>query len=246
MTHVSPAAARRTLALPLLTAAAVVLLSGCFKLDMQMQLQPDDTVARNQAALLGGEDALRESLQNSEAGVLSETPSEGSFEQRDYEDSDWIGTESVFSDVPIDQFGEGDTGDLSITREGDQFVVAGTMDLTGEQPDASTQAILDTAELQIAITFPGAVSESNGSVDGTTVTWEPKPGEVLEISATGSAVAGVNWTLIVAVAALVALVVVGIVLFVAVRRRETARAAADPLPRYDPDVPPDGSPEQTV
>jgi hypothetical protein len=180
-------------------------------------------------------------LQGSESGLLSQGPSEGTFEQRDYEDADWIGTETVFSDVPIDRFGKGDTGDLSITREGDEFVVDGTMDLSGDQAnqanqatDASAQAIMASAELEIAITFPGPVSESNGTVDGTTVTWQPKAGEVVDISARGSAIAGTNWALIAAIAALVALIVVGVALIVVVRRREAAARASVGTTDTDP------------
>ena len=249
--------AHRALPLALLTALLVVLLSGCFKLDMQLELQPDDTVegsviiavARDAADQFGGEEALREALQGGDVGVMSDAPSEGTFEQRDYQDADWIGTESVFSDVPIDEFGEGDAGDLSITREGDEFVVEGTLDLSGDEvTDTSAQAILDTAELQIAVTFPGAVSDANGEIDRNTVTWHPSPGDELEVSARGSAVAGTNWMLIVAIAALVGLLVVGIALILVVRRREaenvTAPTPADDLPA-DP-APVQESPPPTV
>jgi hypothetical protein len=237
---------RRATFLSLLTLALLVTLSACFKLDMKMQLQSDNTVdgsviiavARDQAELLGGEDALRESLQSEESGIFSDAPTQGTYEQRDYEDADWIGTEGVFNDVPIDEFGAGDSGDLSITREGDDFVVNGSMDLSSGNDDASTQALLDTADLQISITFPGDVGESNGEVDGNTVTWQPTPGEVLDISARGSAVSGTNWTLIAAIAALAALVVIGVVLLIVLRRRDDDPAAGEnPTPPPPPEAP---------
>src|SRR3954447_2315223 len=163
---------RRSASLSMLVVATAVLLSACFKLDMQIELQSDDTVdgsiilavARDQAQLLGGEDALRQSLQSQEGGIFSDAPEQGTFEQRDYEDADWIGTESVFSGVPIDEFGSGDTGDLSITRDGDEFVVEGSMDLSSDTQDTTTQSLLDSADLQISITFPGGVTETNGHV----------------------------------------------------------------------------------
>ncbi len=237
---------RRSAALSLLAVATTVLLSACFKLDMQMALQSDNTVdgsiiiavARDQAQLLGGEDALRQSLQSEEGGIFSDAPAQGTFEQRDYEDADWIGTESVFSGVPIDEFGGGDTGDLSITRDGDEFLVEGSMDLSTDNEDTTTKSLLDSADLQISITFPGDVTDTNGQVDGNTVTWQPKAGEVLDISARGSAVSGTNWALIAAIAALVALVVIGIVLLIVVRRREVvADGAPTPVsgtPESDP------------
>lgn len=235
-----PTRLRRSASMAVLAAIGVVALSGCFKLDMSLELSSDDTVDgsivlaidRDQAQLFGGEDALREALAGEGGGLLGEDPATGSVETKDYEDADWIGNEYIFTDVALDEFSGTDTGDLSITREGDEFIVKGTLDLsqgTGTEPSAS--ALLESAEAELSITFPGDVKSSNGVEDGNTVTWAPKPGEVTEISAVGSAKAGIPWTLIAAVAALLTLVVVGIVLLLALRGRQNAVApAAGPLP----------------
>ena len=221
---------RRPISLSLIAVAAVVALSGCFKLDMEMNIQSDDTVdgtiilavARDQAELFGGEDALRESIQGESEGLFSDAPETGEFEQRDYEDDEWIGTESEFSGVPIDEFAGEETGSLTITRDGDEFVVEGEMDLTQGTEDPSADALLESSELDVSISFPGDVVEANGDIDGNEVSWEPRPGEVLEISARGSAEAGLPWMTIAAVAALVGLVAIGIVLLVVMRGRQTA------------------------
>ncbi len=218
------------MSLTLLAVAAIVALSGCFKLDMQMNIQSDDTVdgtviiavARDQAELFGGEDALRESIQSDSEGLFSDAPESGEFEQKDYEDDEWIGTESEFSGVPIDEFAGAETGDLTITRDGDEFVVEGEMDLTQDSEDPSAVALLESSELDVSISFPGDVIEANGDIDGNEVSWEPTAGEVLQISARGSAEAGVPWMTIAAVGALVALVVIGVVLLVVMRGRRTA------------------------
>ena len=229
-----PRRARRTLALAGIALGAVVTLSGCFKLDMNLELQSDNTVdgsviiavARDQAELLGGEDAIREQLQGESSGLFSDAPESGTYDQRDYEDDDWIGTEGVFSDVPIDEFSSDSTEQLSITREGDEFVVSGTLDMSSGTEDEATQAIMDTAEIDIAVSFPGDVIEANGDIDGNTVTWTPTPGDVLEISARGSAEGGTSWTVIAAVGALVALVVIGVVLLIVMRGRQAGSDAA--------------------
>lgn len=229
---------RRAASIAALVAFAVVALSGCFKLDMSLELSSDDTVdgsivlavARDQAELFGGEDALREALAG-EGAVFGENPTTGSVETRDYEDDDWIGNEYVFSDVALDEFSGADTGELSITRDGDTFVVEGSLDLSqGTDGDAAAGALLESAETEISITFPGDVQSSNGVEDGNTVSWEPKPGEVTEISAVGSAESGLPWTLIFALIALLTLVVVGIVLVVVLRGRQRGAPAAGPLP----------------
>lgn len=223
-----------------LAAVGLVALSGCFKLDMSLQLSPDNTVdgsiilavARDQASVFGGEDALRESLSGEGNGLFGDEPATGSVETKDFEDSDWIGNEYVFTDVALDEFGGTDTGDLSITRDGDEFIVNGTLDLSqGADGDPSAAALLDSAEAAISITFPGDVKSSNGVEDGNTVTWTPKPSEVTDITAVGSAVAGIPWTPIIAVLALVTLVLVGIVLLMVLRKRQGAdEPVAGPLP----------------
>ena len=79
-------------------------------------------------------------------------------------------------------------------RTGDTYEVDGVMDLSTEDADLQgnpfedqiTEAI-DTAQLRIAITFPGEVLETNGQVDGTTVTWEPVFGERNVLTAVASA-----------------------------------------------------------
>lgn len=239
---------RRSASVALLALAAMVVLSGCFKLDMELELASDDTVdgsivvaaQRSFAELAGGEDALRESLSQDGSGLVGEQPSAGSVEARDYEDDDWIGVEYVIDDVPLEEFGSGETGDLSITRDGDEFVVSGTMDLTGGvSDDPAANAMLDEAEIEISITFPGGIVSSNGEEDGNTVTWTPVAGEVLEVDAVGSAEGGLPWGLIGAVLAVLLLVVVGVVLLLVVRGRQPAPAAT---PLGDGSIVPGGAP----
>jgi hypothetical protein len=79
-------------------------------------------------------------------------------------------------------------------RTGDTYEVDGVMDFSTDDADLQgnpfedqiTQAF-DTADLRIAITFPGEVLETNGKVDGTTVTWEPVFGERNVLTAVASA-----------------------------------------------------------
>lgn len=244
---------RRTVSMGALAALGIVALSGCFKLDMELELTSDNTVDgsiivavdREQAELFGGEDALREALSGQGDGLLGEDPETGSVTTEEYEDDDWIGNEYEFSAVALEEFSGTEAGDLSITRVGDEFVVDGTIDLSqGAETDPSAGALLESAEAEISITFPGGVSSSNGDEDGNTVTWTPVPGEVTEISAVGSAEGGVPWTMIVAIIALLTLVVVGIVLLVVVRGRQSVSpAATGPLPEGSivpdaPDAPP--------
>lgn len=231
---------RRTASMAALAALGMVALSGCFKLEMALELSENDTVDgsiiiavdRDQADLFGGEDALREALAGEAGGALADQPTTGTVDTKDYEDDEWIGTEYIFSDVALDEFTGAETGELSITRDGDEFIVDGSLDLSqGADADPSAAALLDSAEVTISITFPGGVESSNGVEDGNTVTWTPRAGEVTEINAVGSAVAGIPWTPILAGLALLALVVIGVVLLLVLRKQQSSdEPAPGPLP----------------
>ncbi len=119
--------------------------------------------------------------------------------QEPYAQDGYTGTKITYADQPISQLDTGATDSISVTREGDEYVVSGSMDMTGEEfnpetgdaaGDEMTRQMMDSLDIKVAITFPGEVAESNGTVDGNTVTWTPVVGEVNEMTARGSAVAG--------------------------------------------------------
>ena len=176
-----------------------MLMTGCIKVDLNMQLKSDNTVggtmvfavSRDLLALTGSSvDDLLGQITTS-AGPL---PSGVQFQQSDYSDERFEGKTYTFQDVPIDAFSQGTTAGetLSIQRVGDTFQVNGEIDLTpaatGTLQPGTAQLAKDM-ELRVAITFPGPVSQqSGGTASGRTVTWEPAFGEKTEIRATGSAI----------------------------------------------------------
>ena len=95
---------------------------------------------------------------------------------------------------PTSGAGAGDS--LQIARQGDTFVVTGVLDLsralsgvTGPLAGTGGAQFFDSADIKIAITFPGEVLQApGGEIDGNTVTYMPEFDERLEINATGSAV----------------------------------------------------------
>jgi hypothetical protein len=221
-----------------------LLLSACLKLDMDLEVNSDDTVSGrvifavqkelldlaggNVQDILGTDAPLPEDVE----GVTVE----------EYEDSEFSGQQFNFDSVPLAEFDQEGTGDeqLRIVREGDVFRVTGVLDLssgfgatgatgfTGMDPGQ----FFEGAELRVRIAFPGQVVEANGQVDGNSVTWEPQVGERLEIRATGSAVGGgsggasnLTMWLIIAAVVVVAAIVVGILM----ARRRTPATAGGPV-----------------
>ena len=144
----------------------------------------------------------------------------------------WYGTELVLDDVPLASFTLG--GSPLVTRDGDDFVVAGVVDAT-VQADVPAPAAegeprpgAPESTVRLALTFPGDVTDVGGSeelavVDGSTVTWTTTYDTPLTLDATASATSSAFppwiWTaLIWGVGVLVVLAIAGLIT-VAVRSR---------------------------
>jgi len=212
--------------------ALAVLLGACMKLDMDLQVSADDTVSGT--VVFAIDKQLLELTGQSAEDVLGDTPLPTDVQGVStdaYEDDRFAGQQFSFESVPLADFNSGeDPESLQIVREGDSFRVTGVLDLssaTGATGVPGLEDAFQNAELRIRIAFPGEVTDSNGQVDGNTVTWTPRIGERLELQATASAIGGgggdSNLTLI--------LIVAGVVLALAI-------AAGVVLSRRRPTVPP--------
>lgn len=221
-----------------LTSAAVASvlalgLAGCIKMDMQLELQPDDTVdgsmvfAVSSALVeMSGQDP-QDMVDEMQQGIID---SGEEMRTEPYDDGEFIGTTTYFDGEALDMFGAGGDESMQIVREGDEFVVSGVMDMSDTGGDELGMAgMMEGMDIRIAVTFPGSVADHNGTLDGNTVSWAPKAGERLEMSARGSAVAGGGGSLplpLLIGGGVLALLVIGGVLFAVMRNRSGAPAAA--------------------
>jgi len=232
---------RRLLGAAALTAFIAVGLTGCVKMDMQLDLQSDNTVdgtmifaISSEVAQMAGQDpaALAEQL----SGETFDFSEGADVQSEPYDDGEYIGTTTTFKGEPLETFGTGQDESLSVVREGDEFVVSGTMDLTEAAMGGETMPGLgDSFDITIAMTFPGKVAEHNGELAGNTVTWTPVYGEVNEFSARGSAIdgggGGLSLPLLIGIIAAV-LIALGLVLFLVLRSRKGGRPAAAAASAY--------------
>lgn len=241
----------RTVARAAVFGGLAFLLGACLKLDMDLEVSADDTVDGSVVFALDKE-LLELSGQSLEDVLGTEVPvpteAEG-VSAEPYEDDEFAGQEFTFDGVPLQQFNQSeDAEQLQIVREGDVFRVTGVLDLSGATGATGLSGFgeglaeaFEGAELRVRISFPGDVSESNGDVDGNTVTWEPRVGERLELRATASAIdtggGGSGLTPIPIVAG--AAVVVALVLAaLAARRRGAGRPAVVDAAAGEPQAPP--------
>jgi hypothetical protein len=214
-----------------------VLLTGCIKLNLDFTVSSDNTVSgtmvfafSKQLLQLTGQSA--QDLLASSAPVPSSVPG---VSAKPYDDGEFAGEEYTFDAVPITEFNSNDpTSPLSIVRTGDTFTVSGVLDLSsGAGVSGASGAIpgldqaLAGADIRISITFPGEVTDTNGAVDGTTVTWSPKIGERLEINATAGAIgSGSSSTSSILLIGLIALAVIAVIVVVALVMKGRRKAAS--------------------
>jgi hypothetical protein len=195
--------------------ALVVLMTGCIKLNMNLGINSDNTVSgtveigvQKELVDLTGQNV--EDLLGSDAPLPSNAHG---VTVEPFDDGEFVGRQVILEDVPIEEFNSGGivgasgatgasgptsgAGDsLQIARQGDTFVVTGVLDLsralsgvTGPLAGTGGAQFYESADIKIAITFPGEVLQApGGEIDGNTVTYMPEFDERLEINATGSAV----------------------------------------------------------
>lgn len=232
---------KKSLRITALALAATLVLSGCIKMEVNLELQSDDTVdgsmvfaVQEGLGELLGEGSDEVPTDEEAANELFGDDLSSDFEnatEEPYNEDGWIGTRVIFEGEALDDFSEDNEG-FSIVRDGDNFVVSGPFDT--EATEGSDEEMLEGAEMTMSVTFPGEVSEHNGTLEGTTVTWDLLDGPE-ELYAVGSATeggAGIPMWLIIALVAglLVVAAVVLVVVLVSRSRKNKDDFSSEPPP----------------
>jgi hypothetical protein len=218
-------------------AVLAVLTSGCVKADVSLTVRSDDQVdgtivmaVDRTYAPPGGQapDALLDQVTQR---VFHGTAT-GSL-QEPYADSQYVGRRVTIQGMSLLDFNRGTSdGGLKIVHQGSQFRLSGTVDTIdlaaagGASSAASADRIAQTFDVVIQVTFPGPVKQSNGTVSGDTVTWRPRFGQRLALSAVADDGSGPPGWLIPAVLLVVAVALVGAAAWRVRRSRSGAEHAA--------------------
>lgn len=174
----------------------VLLTTGCVKLNVDLTVKGDDTVSGTMVF------AVAKSL--TELGDQSETggtgaETEGLLESSEnvvvepFDDGDFVGSTYTFENLPLEQFTPkvGEESAFGLSRDGDNIIVSGVLDTSSEGEELESNpfgeallaGLIGSSDIRIAITLPGEIKESNGTIDGQTITWNGSFGKKLEINA---------------------------------------------------------------
>ncbi len=263
-------AAGRRLAL----GAMALLLAGCFKVNMDVEVSPENTVSGS--AIIAVDESLIELSGQSadqlfEDMDLSDLPAGAQVEP--YEEDGFIGQQITFDEVSLEDFtGEntlsgGAAGDeLNIVRRGDEFLVTGAIDMSGQDFTGTEipEEFMDNFEFRVSITFPGEVKSATGDIDGNTVTWEPTIGENTRVEAVASAIPSESSPLLMILLIAAGALVLGAIVYLLTHRKAPVPVdspvgdattmpigAMPPMPGgpsdpVEPVEPPPGGPETPV
>jgi hypothetical protein len=181
-----------------------LLLTGCIKLDMALTVNKDKTVSgtvivaiADSLAALGAGSATSGGTGINDLNNLIDKNSKGITVAK-YHQGGFTGEKYTLNQSPITALSSmAKSGErFAYRRNGNQVTVSGILDLSmanAPNPDASSlfgadliKGLFSTAQIRIAVTFPGTVIKSTGviSPDGRTVTWRPVIGEKTNLSAT--------------------------------------------------------------
>lgn len=216
--------------------ALVLLLAGCFKVNMDVEVSPENTVSGS-AVIAVDESLLELSGQSAdqlfEDMDLSELPPGAT--SAPYQEDGFIGQEITFEEMTLADFtadnalsGSQGGEDLNIVRQGDEFLVTGAFDMSGDEFSGGQipQQFLDTFEFRISITFPGEVKSATGEIDGNTVTWEPKIGQNTQVQAVASAIPSASSPLLLIVVIGAGALILGAIAFLLTHRKAAVAPAA--------------------
>ncbi|WP_319464215.1 LppM family (lipo)protein [Micromonospora sp. RTP1Z1] len=246
--------------------ALVAALSGCMQLNLGLTVNADDTV--DGQLLLTGEKSLLRSADpgpvlrpgNPERPVLKpwrnnipaafdelrrNIPALPAGDESRYENAQFYGVLISYREKPLSEF---TSESVNLVRDGDLYRFTLPLDPTKysgkvAQHDPQTQqAFLQLMSFEISVTFPGRVIDTNGTVDGRSVSWkvvanQPKPAELRAIAeapprpsasgagATAPAGDGSSFPWLPVVGGVLLLLLVAVVVVLLLRRRGSATAA---------------------
>lgn len=227
---------RRTTHVLMLATIAVFVLAGCVRYDATITLH-DDNTASGEVILAVAKEAQDRlgatSDQDAFDAVFGDVTFGEAFVMTPYDSGDFTGERYSFDAVPFEELGSFG-GLFTVIRDGDSLLVQG---IQAPGVDAGDEPVPSAATATLRIEFPGPVTDHNGTLDGTTVSWDLLT-QNEPIAATGTVPRDDDLTnaLIGGLIAAGAVTVLAVIVLI-IHRRRVARAQTDVAqsPRAHPD-----------
>ncbi|NUT99944.1 MAG: DUF3153 domain-containing protein [Saccharothrix sp.] len=159
---------------------ALFSLTGCVRLHAAMALSQDDRVS---GEIVAATPPTRDNDPGPQLRVPNELASR--VTTKPYSQDNYTGTQLFFSGLTFDEVralaaatsASSSRYQLTFRRSGDLVTMNGSVDLTQVPPER--------ADIQVKISFPGEIVETNGrEEEGSTIAWSPKPGQASMLEAT--------------------------------------------------------------
>ncbi|MEH0934764.1 LppM family (lipo)protein [Micromonospora psammae] len=226
----------------------VAMLTGCMQLNFGLTVNADDTVD-GQLLLTAPKSLLTSRNQNvavAFAELRQNIPTLPPGEETVYQDDRFYGAQISYRRTPLKDF---TSESLNLVRDGDLHRFSLPLDPSkyggkvAEQNPRNREEFMRLMSFEISVTFPGRVIDSNGTVNGRSVSWQvaanrTKPAELRAVaeapvrpSPTATAAApdeddSFPWLVVGAVVGV--LLIAGVVLLVLLLRRRGRATAAAP------------------
>lgn len=219
-------------------AVGLVVLTGCVRLEGELTVngtasEAPDTVSGTMLVAVSDEWAISQgqdptNLSDAIAEELAANPNAG-VTGEPYAADGYTGTTFTLDEVPIERLSRSTDGALSVTREGDTYVVRGDLSVLNPGSDAEDTAEYWPWTAHVSITMPEEVTQHNGTLDGRTVTWDLDETSTDPTMLAVSSVGPVSWVTRVPTALwlLVALAGVGAVVAWWLSRRHQRQETSD-------------------
>jgi len=213
----------------LLLLPLLLVLSGCFRLDMGLTINADETVdvameIGDLTGLASRDDLNCEDLESE----IADSPDEIDFAVEDIELDGNVGCRLTATGGSINAMtGEG----MTIEKVDDTFVFTFDGDDSGMGDFTDMPSGMEP-EVSVSVTFPGEVIEADGEIDGNTVRWTGveifTAGGTATGYATGSGGGGGVSTVVWIILGVVALLAIAALIFFIAKKRGSGQSTAAP------------------
>lgn len=218
----------------LVATAALLLLSGCVRFQAHITVTPENTLNGDivVATIVGDGDGAKDDAKDRAADIeekiLPNLSGAEGVTRSDYDSDGYAGSKFSLSNTPMEAINsDSENGSLTLSRDGDTFVFDGALKFSPDNGEAPPEDA-DESNIVVAISFPGTVTEHNGELDGTRVTWSTSYEGSLDMHAVASAepVGSPAWVWVLTGVGALAIIAVIVIAVVASKRRTTPRATA--------------------